>query len=55
MTFDPATIAWYGAICGLLSLAAPRIGNRTARLIAGIVIGIVAATALPLLRARMGL
>ncbi|MCB1475416.1 MAG: hypothetical protein H6883_12595 [Rhodobiaceae bacterium] len=55
MTFDPATIVWYGAICGLLSLAAPRIGGHAARLAIGIVVGIVAATAFPLLRARMGL
>ncbi|MGE0230988.1 MAG: hypothetical protein AB7O39_02545 [Flavobacteriaceae bacterium] len=55
MTFDATAIAWYGAVCGLLSLTAPRLGGRIPRIIAGIVVGIVAATLLPLLRAQLGL
>ena len=52
---DPVTLVYYGAICGLLAVASPRLTPVAVRLLAGIVIGLVAAGVLPVLRAVLGL
>jgi len=50
---DFVTLAYYGLICGILSLAAPRLGNRMVRLAIGVVVGLIAAGVLPLARAAL--
>ncbi len=52
---DPVTMTDYGAICGLLSLSAPRFGNGLLRFALGIAVGLLAAAALPALRRALGL
>lgn len=52
---DPVTLTYYGAICGLLSLAAPRFGHGLRRFALGIAVGLLAAAALPALRRALGL
>ena len=52
---DPVTLTYYGAICGLLSLAAPRVGSGLLRFALGIAVGLLAAAALPVLRRALGL
>lgn len=51
---DPISLAFYAAVCGVLSLFAPRLGGRVQRLLAGGVVGVVAATVLPVLRGIFG-
>lgn len=50
---DPIAIAFYAAICGCLSLFAPRFGGMLPRLAVGAVVGIGAAVALPLVKTAM--
>lgn len=50
---DPVTLTYYALICGLLSVAAPYLGNRLVRLAVGVLVGLVAAALLPLARAVM--
>lgn len=50
---DFVTLAYYAAICGLLSVAAPYLGNRLVRLTLGVLVGVIAAALLPLARAAM--
>jgi hypothetical protein len=52
---DVMTLVYYGTICGLLAVAAPRLTPAAVRLVAGIVVGLVAAGALPSLRGVLGL
>lgn len=52
---DTTTLTFYAAVCGLLGLIAPWLGNMVFRLIIGGIIGLIAAGALPLLRASFGL
>jgi hypothetical protein len=52
---DPVTLAYYGAICGCLSLASPRIRPALLRIAAGIAVGLIAAAALPALRQALGI
>lgn len=52
---DPITLAFYALVCAILSAAAPNLGNRAARLAIGAVVGVVAASVLPLLRGAVGL
>jgi len=47
---DPVTLAYYGVICGLLSLAAPTLATPMLRFVAGVIVGLVAAGGLPFLR-----
>ena len=54
MSIDATAIVWYAAICGALSAFAPAVGGRTLRLATGAVVGIVAATVLPLVRSMIG-
>ena len=51
---DPVALAFYAVVCGVLSLAAPSLGGRVMRLAVGAVVGVVAASVLPLLNAMMG-
>lgn len=51
---DYLSMAFYGAVCGLLALAAPELGGRLLRLALGAVVGLVAAALLPLLHAGLG-
>lgn len=55
MSIDATAIAWYAVICGVLSALAPSFGGRLARIIVGGIVGIVAATVLPMVRALTGL
>jgi hypothetical protein len=50
---DPISLAFYAAVCGLLSVAAPRFGGMIPRLGIGAVVGIVAATVLPWIKTAM--
>ena len=45
---------FYAVVCGLLSLAGPRLGAPLVRLGIGAAVGIVAATLLPLARVAAG-
>lgn len=51
---DPVALAYYALICGLLGLAAPRLRTPGLRFAIGVVVGLVAAGALPGLRAFLG-
>ncbi|WP_233417014.1 hypothetical protein [Halovulum marinum] len=48
---DPLTLVYYAAVCGALGAYAPRMGGLVVRLGIGAIVGLVAATALPLVRA----
>lgn len=50
---DVVTLAYYAAICGALSVAAPYMGNRLVRLALGVLVGLIAAAVLPMARAAM--
>lgn len=52
---DPVTLTYYGLICGLLSLVAPRLRAPGFRFAIGLGVGLVAASFLPPLRAAFGL
>ena len=52
---DTTALAFYAAICGLLSMAAPALGPPGLRLAVGALVGIVAAAILPVLRQALGL
>jgi hypothetical protein len=55
MNLDATAIAWYAVICGSLSALAPDFGGRGLRIVIGGIVGIVAATVLPVLRQALGL
>ena len=50
---DIVTLTYYAAICGLLSFAAPYLGNRLVRLAIGVTVGVVAAALLPMARTAL--
>lgn len=52
---DPVTMAFYGIICGGLAAAAPSLHRTWARVLAGVLVGVVAAALLPFLRGATGL
>ncbi len=54
MPFDFSAVAWYAAICGLLSALAPSLGGTALRLAIGAGVGVVAAPVLPELKGMMG-
>lgn len=54
MSFDATAIVWYAAVCGALSALAPGFGGRIARLAIGAIVGVIAASVLPLIRSMMG-
>jgi hypothetical protein len=47
---DPVTLSYYAVVCGTLGFLAPRLGRPFKRLVVGVVVGVVAAGALPLMR-----
>ena len=51
---EPISLAFYAAVCGLLSLFAPALGGMVPRVAAGAVVGVVAAMVLPMIRGMMG-
>ncbi|MCB1761944.1 MAG: hypothetical protein KDI27_02240 [Gammaproteobacteria bacterium] len=51
---DLFNLAFYAVVCGLLGLAAPWMGRISVRLLVGMLVGIVAAGALPTLKAVLG-
>ncbi|MCB1760054.1 MAG: hypothetical protein KDI68_09800 [Gammaproteobacteria bacterium] len=51
---DLFNLVFYAVICGLLSLAAPRLGRFPLRLGAGMLVGVAAAAALPAIKAALG-
>ena len=55
MSIDATAIAWYAVICGVLSAFAPSFGGRVVRIVIGGIVGIVAATVLPMVKSLMGL
>lgn len=55
MSIDGVAIVWYAAICGALSAFAPSFGGRGVRIGAGAVVGILAATVLPLVKSMIGI
>ena len=52
---DPITLGFYAIVCGGLSAVAPRFPRLAIRLGIGAVVGLVAASALPVLRGTLGL
>ena len=55
MTIDATAIAWYAAVCGVLSALAPNFGGKIVRIVIGGIVGIIAATVLPAIRSMTGL
>ncbi|KMW60186.1 hypothetical protein AIOL_000339 [Candidatus Rhodobacter oscarellae] len=47
---DPIAIAFYAVICGCLGAASPVMPSLPARLGVGVVVGVLAAIALPMLK-----
>jgi hypothetical protein len=52
---DPINLLFYAAVCGSLAVYAPTAGGRFARFVLGVVVGLIAATLLPLLKGLAGL
>lgn len=52
---DPINLLYYGIICGILSLFAPRLRRTPIRFCVGIAVGLGAAGFLPAVRMAMGL
>jgi hypothetical protein len=51
---DPVSLAYYGLICGALAATAPRLPSGFLRVLVGILVGLVAAGALPSNCAALG-
>jgi hypothetical protein len=51
---DITALGFYAVVCGVLSFASPQLGRPLSRFAIGAVIGIVAATVLPILRGTFG-
>ncbi len=47
-------MAFYAVVCGVLGWAAPNIGGAPVRLGVGAVVGVIAATVLPVIRSALG-
>ncbi|SNR32831.1 hypothetical protein [Puniceibacterium sediminis] len=52
---DPITLTFYATVCACLSAVAPRVPRLPVRLAIGALVGLVAATLLPFLRAAAGI
>jgi hypothetical protein len=52
---DPINLLFYAAVCGGLAAYAPSASGRSARFALGVVVGLIAATLLPLLKSLFGL
>lgn len=51
---DLVALVFYGCVCGLLSLAGPKLGRAPVRFGAGLLVGVAAVTVLPMIRALLG-
>ncbi|MCK0149963.1 hypothetical protein MWU54_08020 [Marivita sp. S6314] len=51
---DVTALAFYALVCGVLGWAAPRLGVPLVRFGIGALVGIIAASILPVVRAVMG-
>lgn len=51
---DLVSLVYYAIICGLLCWAGPRIGGPVLRVLAGVLVGVLAAAVLPALKAGLG-
>lgn len=51
---DAIALVFYACVCGALGLAGPRLGAPLVRLGVGAVVGIVAASILPILKTMIG-
>jgi hypothetical protein len=47
---EPISLAFYATVCGVLSVAAPRLGGIVPRLLIGAIVGVIAALVLPSIR-----
>lgn len=47
---DPLAIGYYAAICAALGLLSPYLGGAIPRILAGIAVGMAAASALPVVK-----
>ena len=54
MSLDWIALAFYAVVCGALGVVAPRIGGFPWRLGVGALVGIVAASLLPVIKGMMG-
>jgi hypothetical protein len=52
---DLFNLAFYAVVCGILSVAAPRLGRFPLRLGTGMIVGVVAAAALPTIKSALGI
>ena len=52
-SMDPITLGFYAAVCGTLSVVAPRFPRLPIRLAIGVCVGLVAATLLPMLKGML--
>ncbi|WP_417525862.1 hypothetical protein [Marinovum sp.] len=52
---DIITVSYYAFVCGVLGLAGPRLGRPLIRLVIGGIVGVLAATLLPMVRLGLGL
>lgn len=50
MLIDPITLGFYAIVCAVLGAYAPKLGSTPVRFVIGAVVGIAAATVLPVLR-----
>jgi hypothetical protein len=51
---DQIALLFYAVVCGALAAFAPSIGGRALRAVTGAVVGIVAASVLPFVKAALG-
>lgn len=51
---DPVALVFYALVCGILSLASPRLGTPFLRMAIGAAVGIAAAFLLPVLKDAVG-
>jgi hypothetical protein len=51
---DPISLGFYALICGVLNVVGPFMGGIVSRFSIGVVVGLAAAWALPLLRSTTG-
>lgn len=50
---DLLSLSFYALVCAVLSLFAPQLGGRAARLAVGALVGVIAAAVLPTLRVTL--
>jgi hypothetical protein len=55
MNLDPVSMTYYAIVCGGLALASPLLNPVIVRLVAGAIVGVIAALVLPALRYAAGL